>query len=204
LFSASLETELTRPTPEQLTALLNNWPALLRRTRQLGYNKKLEVYAATQADLRAIFAISEQEQRPSAWQPLDLEVVMVRPKWLCGTFAFHPMLGFRRANQAASIAHGCASTLARLGELRQAGRTMASLLETLVTFMGVMLILALAAQSVQEIIKIVFAIKSQTALRAVRGVVVEAAKASKLLESDGEAIFRSVFARLQGLGQNGV
>ena len=123
LFSASLETELTRPTPEQLTALLNNWPALLRRTRQLGYNKKLEVYAATQADLRAIFAISEQEQRPSAWQPLDLEVVMVRPKWLCGTFAFHPMLGFRRANQAASIAHGCASTLARLGELRQAGRT---------------------------------------------------------------------------------
>src|SRR5205809_3213706 len=81
---------------------------------------------------------------------------------------------------------------------------MASLLETLVTFMGVMLILALAAQSVQEIIKIVFAIKSQTALRGVRGVVVGAAKAGKLLESDGEAIFRSVFARLQGLGQNGV
>lgn len=49
--------------------------------------------------------------------PLDIEVVTVRPNWLCGTFAFHPMLGFRRRQQAQSIAHGCASTLHRLAAL---------------------------------------------------------------------------------------
>jgi hypothetical protein len=43
--------------------------------------------------------------------PLDLEVVCVKPQWLCGTFAFHPMLGFRREDQARSIAHGCKTTL---------------------------------------------------------------------------------------------
>jgi hypothetical protein len=43
--------------------------------------------------------------------PLNLDVLVVKPKWLCGTFGFHPMLGFRRKTQAASIAHGCASTM---------------------------------------------------------------------------------------------
>ena len=38
----------------------------------------------------------------------------VKPKWLCGTFGFHPMLGFRRKKQAQSIAHGCASTMATI------------------------------------------------------------------------------------------
>jgi len=47
-------------------------------------------------------------------------------------------------------------------------------------------------------------VKSQTAVRALRGLVLEAAKASKLLESDGDAIFKTVVERLQGLGQNGV
>jgi hypothetical protein len=37
--------------------------------------------------------------------------VSIKPEWLCGTFAFHPMLGFRRTKQAMSIAHGCATTL---------------------------------------------------------------------------------------------
>jgi hypothetical protein len=46
--------------------------------------------------------------------PIDLEVVMVRPRWLCGTFGFHPMLGFRREKQAESIAHGCATGLLEL------------------------------------------------------------------------------------------
>src|SRR5262249_38147391 len=46
--------------------------------------------------------------------PLNLQVEVVKPKWLCGTFAFHPMLGFRRKDQAASIAHGCKSTFERL------------------------------------------------------------------------------------------
>src|SRR6266404_3870795 len=81
---------------------------------------------------------------------------------------------------------------------------MASLLEVVIAFVAVMLVLALAAQSLQEVIKIMVAVKSQTAVRALRGLVLEAAKASKLLESDGEAIFRTVVERLQGLGQNGV
>ncbi len=81
---------------------------------------------------------------------------------------------------------------------------MASLLEVLIAFVAVMLVLALAAQSLQEVIKIMFAVKSQTAVRALRGLVLEAAKASKLLESDGDAIFKTVVERLQGLGQNGV
>jgi hypothetical protein len=38
----------------------------------------------------------------------------VKPEWLVGTFAFNPMLGFRRRLQAASIAHGCATTLVEL------------------------------------------------------------------------------------------
>lgn len=38
----------------------------------------------------------------------------VEPEWLCVTCAFHPMLGFKRANQAKSIAHGCDSTLVHL------------------------------------------------------------------------------------------
>ena len=117
LFSASLEIELPHLTTQQVAAVQGNWPALFRRTRQLGYNQKLEVYSTTQRDIRAIYEYSKDHNEQQAWTPLDLEVVTVRPKWLCGTFAFHPMLGFRRANQAASIAHGCATTLARLGEL---------------------------------------------------------------------------------------
>jgi|SRR6267378_444564 len=81
---------------------------------------------------------------------------------------------------------------------------MASLLEVVIAFVAVMLVLALAAQSLQEVIKIMVAVKSQTAVRALRGLVLEAAKASKLLESDGDAIFKTVVERLQGLGQNGV
>ena len=123
LFSASLETELTQLGAPQIAALQGNWPALFRRTRQLGYNQKLEVYAATQRDLRAIHEYTVAHGGSPAWTPLDLEVVTVRPKWLCGTFAFHPMLGFRRAKQAASIAHGCATTLAQLGELPKDPKT---------------------------------------------------------------------------------
>jgi hypothetical protein len=44
-------------------------------------------------------------------------VVTVKPEWLCSTFGFHPMLGFRRRKQAESIAHGCAMTLATLYSL---------------------------------------------------------------------------------------
>ena len=80
---------------------------------------------------------------------------------------------------------------------------MLSLLETLITFIGVMLVLALAAQSIQELIKIIFALKGQTALRGLRGLINEAAQSQGLINS-AEDIYRSIVRRLQGLGQNGV
>ena len=49
-------------------------------------------------------------------------MVVVKPKWLCSTFAFHPMLGFRRHKQAANIAHGCASTFQSLHGVAQKHR----------------------------------------------------------------------------------
>jgi hypothetical protein len=70
-------------------------------------------------------------------------------------------------------------------------------------FVAVMLVLALAAQSLQEVIKIMFALKSQAAVKAIRGLIREAAKVNDL-EGDAEAIFQSVFTRLQRLGQKGV
>ena len=41
-----------------------------------------------------------KEGKPIQDRPLEIEVLVVKPKWLCGTFAFHPMLGFRRELQA--------------------------------------------------------------------------------------------------------
>jgi predicted acylesterase/phospholipase RssA len=120
VFSASLETETAKIDADdrELDELLRNWPRLLRRAQRLGYNKKLEMFTRTQRNLRAIMA----ERRRGGplepgrdYVPLDLWVTTVIPKWLCGTFAFHPMLGFRQWKQAASIAHGCASTLLALG-----------------------------------------------------------------------------------------
>ena len=55
---------------------------------------------------------------PSHWPAVHLQPVIAgKPQWLCGTFAFHPMLGFRRDDQAKSIAHGCRSTLAELAKI---------------------------------------------------------------------------------------
>jgi hypothetical protein len=112
LFSASLEINPEPPTQDDLERFLVEWPVVWKRARQLRYNKKLEMYAKAQRAIRAMHTA-----HPSEWQPLDLEVVMVRPRWLCSTFGFHPMLGFRREHQAESIAHGCATTLLELGRM---------------------------------------------------------------------------------------
>jgi hypothetical protein len=80
---------------------------------------------------------------------------------------------------------------------------MLSLLEVLVTFIGVMLVLALAAQSVQELVKIVLALKGQATLHGLRGLLHEAVRAEGLGQS-GDDVVKSVVRRLQGLGQNGV
>jgi len=86
------------------------------RANQLKYNRKVDLYAKLQRDLRAIDAWRSKKpgEKPDRWRPIDLHVLTVKPKWLCSTFAFHPMLGFRRRKQAANIAHGCASTFAAL------------------------------------------------------------------------------------------
>jgi hypothetical protein len=89
----------------------------MSRTRQLGYNRKVDQYRRTQVHLRAIeewIAARGDDEKQRQLVSLDLEVVVVKPRWLCKTFAFHPMLGFRRDRQAQSIAHGCASTLIEL------------------------------------------------------------------------------------------
>ncbi len=120
LFSASLEIAPPEPTVEELNRYLAEWPAVWKRARQLRYNKKLQLYALTQSSIRSIWAKARKQASPGTFIPLDLEVVMVRPRWLCGTFGFHPMLGFRRERQAASIAHGCATTLLELARVARA------------------------------------------------------------------------------------
>ncbi len=80
---------------------------------------------------------------------------------------------------------------------------MASLLETLITFVVAMLVLALAAQSVQELIKVAFALKGRVALKALRGLVREAAEAHQQMPNDGDDILAELIRRLQALGQKG-
>ena len=117
IFAASLEVEPQRNIgPERLRQFAEFWPDMRRRATRLGYNRKLELYRDTQRNVRTLW---NEFGRTDRWTPLDLEVVTVRPNWLCGTFAFHPMLGFRRSQQAASIAHGCATTLLELARLEQ-------------------------------------------------------------------------------------
>ncbi|NNG16591.1 MAG: hypothetical protein HKM89_08930 [Gemmatimonadales bacterium] len=81
---------------------------------------------------------------------------------------------------------------------------MLSLLAVLLTFVGAMLVLALAAESLQELIKVVFAFKGQARVKALSGLVVEAARSKGLTTEDGEAIFTKLRERLQALGQDGV
>lgn len=117
LFTASLEQDVKRHQDiASVEKLRSDWLELWRRAGRLRYNKKAELFAATQRTLRAMVALP----RPGAtFTPIDLEVVTVKPRWLVGTFAFHPMLGFRRDTQAESIAHGCATTLATFTKVRQ-------------------------------------------------------------------------------------
>jgi len=115
LFCASLEEEIKPVEATALDELRYNWPKLLRHARRLGYNEKLHIYGRTQSNLRGL--AKARGEFGNEWAPLDFEVVTVLPRWLCSTFGFHPMLGFRRSKQAQSIAHGCASTLHRLAEV---------------------------------------------------------------------------------------
>jgi predicted acylesterase/phospholipase RssA len=119
LFTASLEVERPVLSDEATVYTAKRWLEAQRRAKELNYNNKIDGYAQTQRDLRTIWNADGRAQ-PGRFVPLDLEVVAVKPQWLCGTFAFHPMLGFRRADQARSIAHGCKTTLEAIHRL---GRT---------------------------------------------------------------------------------
>lgn len=118
LFAASLEVNVPDLMPDQLQDVADSWFQAWRRSRRLSYNHKLDAFARAQRDLRRVHD-SCSPVGSSGWKPLDVEVVAVKPAWLCGTFAMHPMLGFRRQKQAASIAHGCASTLARFAHTKR-------------------------------------------------------------------------------------
>lgn len=112
IFTASLEVDPSvAPGGEEG---MDNCLDTSNRAQTFKYNRKIDAFASTQADLRAI-----HEAYPAA-NLLDLHVVAVKPKWLCSTFGFHPMLGFRRKKQKQSIAHGCASTFATIFEMQQA------------------------------------------------------------------------------------
>ena len=114
LFTASLEVDKTCMSLGgwDLERTRQSWRRLRARAKTFTYNRKVDAYARVQRDIRRI-----QRQHPTGAdkkKPLDLHVLVVKPKWLCGTFGFHPMLGFKRWKQAASIAHGCASTFGAL------------------------------------------------------------------------------------------
>jgi hypothetical protein len=113
LFTASLEVERHDLTPEEARQKAGNWIATSAHAKQLRYNIKIDSHRQGQRITRAIFRSLPRSQR-DAFEFLDQHVVCVKPKWLCGTFGFHPMLGFQRNRQAKSIAHGCAITLVSL------------------------------------------------------------------------------------------
>lgn len=93
------------------------WVTLRKRAGQIRYNRKIHDFEVAERDMHEIWEGTGLRPGARADEPLDIKVVTVKPEWLCGTFAFHPMLGFSRRRQAASIAHGCAGTLKKMREL---------------------------------------------------------------------------------------
>ncbi|MCE9520467.1 MAG: patatin-like phospholipase family protein, partial [Verrucomicrobia bacterium] len=96
-----------------------SWMEIRARATQLRYNGKVDKFQKTQRDIRHILTQRALEKDPDFYAPdlpLNLDVLAVKPQWLCGTFAFHPMLGFSRKKQAESIAHGCASTICAVAD----------------------------------------------------------------------------------------
>lgn len=102
----------------ELAKFSEDWMQLVRRIRMLRFNKKVDAFARAQESIQALWEHWHEGKTPSEQGPLNIRVATVKPHWLCGTFAFHPMLGFRREKQAASIAHGCAATLVTLASVK--------------------------------------------------------------------------------------
>ncbi|MDJ0655682.1 MAG: patatin-like phospholipase family protein [Xanthomonadales bacterium] len=121
ILAASLRSDPKATSAGGATKLEQYWPALNRRAGRLKYNKKIDTYGKAAKDLRRIWeefkGYKSANKDDGRAKLLDIEVVTIKPNWTCGTFGFHPMLGFRRKNQARSIAHGCATTLIKMAEL---------------------------------------------------------------------------------------
>jgi len=102
------------------------WTEIRARTSQLRYNGKIDKFQQAQRNIRRILKQRASEHDPDVRAPdipLNLDVLVVKPQWLCGSFAFHPMLGFSRKKQAESIAHGCASTICAVADHFAPGNT---------------------------------------------------------------------------------
>jgi predicted acylesterase/phospholipase RssA len=109
IFTASLELDPAVRRDKSIGHCLD----VAKRAKTFKYNRKMDAFASTQADLRTIHGAYPEPNL------LDLHVMAVKPKWLCSTFGFHPMLGFKRRKQKQSIAHGCASTFATVFEMKK-------------------------------------------------------------------------------------
>lgn len=122
LLTASLEPQTDRLDARDIPFVGRSWIKARARAKRLRYNQKIDRFADVQDRLRWLFrTYASAPGLPVGHDQLDLAVVAVKPRWLCGTFAFHPMLGFRRKAQAASIAHGCAATFAAVAEMVNSG-----------------------------------------------------------------------------------
>lgn len=118
VFTASLEPATPPLDDEEVARMGRSWLAARERAQRLRYNQKIDRFAKVQRDLTFIYnTYSTARGTPVGLETLDIDVVVVKPRWLCGTFAFHPMLGFRRRKQAASIAHGCAATFGKFADI---------------------------------------------------------------------------------------
>jgi len=117
IVTGSLEPNCYRLGPRRTDEVRRCWVALGKRAKQIRYNRKIHDFEVAERDMHEIWSRTKLNPGDEPNEPLDIKVVAVKPEWLCGTFAFHPMLGFKRRKQAASIAHGCAGTLKQMSKL---------------------------------------------------------------------------------------
>jgi predicted acylesterase/phospholipase RssA len=124
ILTATLEPEKADWTNRENLSELS-WHAIRKRAKQLRYNGKIGKFQQGQRDIRRIIQQRASENDPDVHSldlPLNLDVLAVKPRWVCGSFAFHPMLGFSRDRQTESIAHGCASTICAVADHFQSSR----------------------------------------------------------------------------------
>jgi predicted acylesterase/phospholipase RssA len=119
IVTGSLEPNCHKLGPIRTNQVRKCWVTLRKRAGQIAYNRKIHDFEVAERDVRSVWRRTGLSPGARSDEPLHIEVVAVKPEWLCGTFAFHPMLGFSRRRQAASIAHGCAGTLKKMKALWQ-------------------------------------------------------------------------------------